>query len=115
MAYRLFAKSPVQMRREAEPRGKPRRRERRPGPLDPARRPMLDGANFAALRTRAPGVRFRVVTAKIGEVSPSAKFTKNRNAPRDFRDVRRRGLGRRERSRSLLVEIQFIDPRSIRA
>jgi len=58
MAYRLFAKSPVQMRREAEARGKPRRRERRPGPLDPARRPVLDGANFAALRTRAPVAGF---------------------------------------------------------
>ena len=54
MTYRLFAKSPMQMRREAEERGKPRRRERKPRPLDPARRPVLDGANFAAyLRTGA--------------------------------------------------------------
>jgi len=49
---KLFAKSPMQMRREAEERGKPRRRERKPRPLDPATRPVLDGANFAAyLRT----------------------------------------------------------------
>ena len=54
MTYRRFAKSPMQMRRGAEARGKPRRRERRPRPLDPATRPMLDGANFASfLRTGA--------------------------------------------------------------
>jgi len=52
MTYRLFAKSPMQMRREAEERGKPKRRERKPAPIDPARRPVLDGANWAAyLRT----------------------------------------------------------------
>ena len=54
MTYRRFAKSPMQMRREAEEREKPRRRERKPRPLDPATRPVLDGANFAAyLRTGA--------------------------------------------------------------
>jgi len=54
MTYRRFAKSPMQMRREAEERGKPRRRERRPGPVDPARRPVLDGANFAAYLRMGP-------------------------------------------------------------
>ena len=45
-------KTPTQMRREAEQRGKPKRRLPKPGPVDPARRPVLDGANWAAfLRT----------------------------------------------------------------
>ena len=43
------------MRREAEAREKPRRKPKplpKPAPVDPARRPMLDGANWAAyLRT----------------------------------------------------------------
>jgi hypothetical protein len=40
------------MRREAEERGKPKRRQPKPAPVDPARRPVLDGANWAAfLRT----------------------------------------------------------------
>lgn len=40
------------MRREAEERRKPKRRLRMPGPVDPEKRPLLDGANFAAyLRT----------------------------------------------------------------
>ena len=51
----VFAKSPTQMRREAEAREKPRRKPKplpKPAPVDPARRPMLDGANWAAcLRT----------------------------------------------------------------
>ena len=57
---KLFAKSPTEMRREAEALRKPRRRVPKPSPVDPAkalpsyaeRRPLLDGANFAAyLRT----------------------------------------------------------------
>ena len=48
----VFAKSPMQMRREAEARGKPKRRVPKPGPVDPAKRPVLDGANWSAyLRT----------------------------------------------------------------
>ena len=51
----VFAKSPTQMRREAEAREKPRRKPKplpKPAPVDPARRPMLDGANWATyLRT----------------------------------------------------------------
>jgi hypothetical protein len=52
----------MQMRREAEERGKPKRRPPKPGPVDPAKallssaegRPVLDGANFAVyLRTGA--------------------------------------------------------------
>ena len=43
------------MRREAEAREKPRRKPKplpKPGPVDPAKRPVLDGANWAAcLRT----------------------------------------------------------------
>ena len=61
---KLFAKSPMQMRREAEERGKPRRRERKPRPLDPARRPVLDGANFAAY-LRARTVEDRQVHEKM--------------------------------------------------
>jgi len=38
------------MRREAEERGKPKRRLPKPGPVDPARRPVLDGASWAAFR-----------------------------------------------------------------
>lgn len=41
-------KTPRQMAREAEERRNPRRRPPRPGPVDPAKRPLLDGANFAA-------------------------------------------------------------------
>jgi hypothetical protein len=42
----------MQMRREAEERRKPKRRPPKPGPVDPAARPLLDGANFSAyLRT----------------------------------------------------------------
>ena len=37
---RLFAKSPMQMRREAEERRKPKRAPA-PGPVDPAKRPSL--------------------------------------------------------------------------
>ena len=50
-------KTPRQMAREAEERGKPKRRLPKPGPVDPARRPVLDGASWAAyLRTgRAEG------------------------------------------------------------
>ena len=57
---RLFAKSPTEMRRETEARGKPKPRLRKPVPVDPAkallsyaeRRPMLDGASFSEyLRT----------------------------------------------------------------
>ena len=49
---KLFAKSPMEMRHEAEARGKPKRRPPKPGPVDPASRPLLDGASFAAyLRT----------------------------------------------------------------
>jgi len=49
----LFAKSPTQMRREAEGRRKPRRRPLKLGPIDPSKRPLLDGENWAAyLRTR---------------------------------------------------------------
>ena len=45
-------KTPTQMRREAEARGKPKRRLPKPGPIDPAKRPRLDRANFNAyLRT----------------------------------------------------------------
>lgn len=40
------------MRREAEQRRKPKRRLPKPGPVDPAKRPLLDRATFAAyLRT----------------------------------------------------------------
>jgi len=50
----FFVKSPMQMRREAEERGKPKRRLPKPGPVDPSKRPVLDGANFASfLRTGA--------------------------------------------------------------
>jgi hypothetical protein len=49
---RLFAKSPMEMRREAEALRKPKRRLQKPGPVDPAKRPLLDGASFDAyLRT----------------------------------------------------------------
>jgi hypothetical protein len=57
---KLFAKSPTEMRREAEALGKPKRRLPKQGAVDPAKallsyaegRPLLDGANFAAyLRT----------------------------------------------------------------
>ncbi len=41
-------KTPMQMRREADERRQPRRRLPKPGPVDPAARPLLDGANFAA-------------------------------------------------------------------
>jgi hypothetical protein len=41
-----IAKTPAQMRREAEERGKPRRRLPKPGPVDPAKRPRLE--DFAA-------------------------------------------------------------------
>ena len=61
---KLFAKSPMQMRREAEERGKLRRRERKPRPLDPATRPVLDGANFAAY-LRAGTVEDRQVHEKM--------------------------------------------------
>jgi len=61
---KLFAKSPMQMRREAEERGKLRRRERKPRPLDPATRPVLDGANFAAY-LRARTVEDRQVHEKM--------------------------------------------------
>ena len=45
-------KTPLQMRREAEERGKPKRRLPKPGSVGPAKRPVLDGANWAAfLRT----------------------------------------------------------------
>jgi hypothetical protein len=45
-------KTPLQMRREAEQRGRPKRRLQKPGSVDPAKRPVLDGANWAAyLRT----------------------------------------------------------------
>ena len=44
----FFVKSPAQMRREAEERGKRKRKLPKPGPVDPAKRPVLDGANFAA-------------------------------------------------------------------
>ena len=64
MTYRRFAKSPMQMRREAEERGKLRRRERKPRPLDPATRPVLDGANFAAY-LRARTVEDRQVHEKM--------------------------------------------------
>jgi hypothetical protein len=56
---KLFAKSPTEMRREAEALRKPGRRVPKPSPIDPAKalsyaeaRPLLDGATFAAyLRT----------------------------------------------------------------
>jgi len=41
-------KTPRQMAREAEERRNPRRRPPMPGPVDPAKRPLLDGADFAA-------------------------------------------------------------------
>ena len=45
-------KTPMQMRREAEERSKPKRRVPKPGPVDPAKRPVPGGANWAAyLRT----------------------------------------------------------------
>lgn len=51
-------KTPMQMRREAGERGKPKPRPRKPGPVDLAKRPLLDGANFAAyLRTGSIQVR----------------------------------------------------------
>ena len=62
----VFAKSPMQMRREAEERGKPKRRPAKPRPVDPAKarlssaegRPVLDGANWAAyIRTGEIGDR----------------------------------------------------------
>ena len=49
-------KTPMQMRREAEERRKPKRRLPKPGPVDPAARPRLDDANFSAyLRTGGVG------------------------------------------------------------
>jgi hypothetical protein len=45
-------KTPMQMRREVEERGKPKRRLPKPGPVAPDKRPVLDGANWVAyLRT----------------------------------------------------------------
>lgn len=54
--FQVFAKSPTQMRREAEERRQPKS-SRKPRPvkpveIDPEKRVPLDGANFAAwLRT----------------------------------------------------------------
>jgi hypothetical protein len=48
----MFWKSPMQMRREAEERGEPKPRHPKPRPVDPAKRPLLDPANWSAfLRT----------------------------------------------------------------
>jgi hypothetical protein len=45
----------MQMRREAEERARPKPRQPKPGPVDPAARPLLDRANWAAyLRTGKP-------------------------------------------------------------
>ena len=50
-------KTPMQMRREAEALEKPKRKPKplpKPAPIDPAKRPVLDGANWSAyLRTGA--------------------------------------------------------------
>jgi hypothetical protein len=54
----FFVKSPMQMRREAEERGKRKRKPPEPGPVDPEKRPVLDRANWAAyLRTGSVKVR----------------------------------------------------------
>jgi hypothetical protein len=51
----LFAKSPTQMRREAEENLKPTRKPApAPGPVDPSKRPQLDAADWSTyVRTGA--------------------------------------------------------------
>ena len=50
----LFAKSPTQMRREAEEKRKPKRLPVKLGPVDAAKRPQLDVADWSAyVRTGA--------------------------------------------------------------
>jgi hypothetical protein len=47
-------KTPMQMRREAERRGKPQPKLRKPGQIDPAKRPQLDAGDWSAyVRTGA--------------------------------------------------------------
>ncbi len=51
MTFKLFAKSPMQMRREAEERrnGKPEPKPLpKPGPAEQAKRPQLDAADWSA-------------------------------------------------------------------
>ena len=49
-------KTPTQMRREAEQRGKPARRAVKPGPVDPAAYPPLAAEFRASMRRRPTGL-----------------------------------------------------------
>jgi hypothetical protein len=51
----LFAKSPTQLRRQVEQRGKPKKTFPEPGPVDPSKRPLQEseGDTHAALDAAA--------------------------------------------------------------
>lgn len=57
MTFRLFAKSPTEMRREAEERLNPKPKRKplpNPGPAERAKRPQLDAADWSSyVRTGA--------------------------------------------------------------